>query len=53
MITFDCPWCDGSARLADAAIGATDPATVRCDACGIEAELAPEPPAARDIPIAA
>jgi hypothetical protein len=31
----ECPWCQGWTEVAD------DAATIRCDACGIETELAP------------
>jgi Zn ribbon nucleic-acid-binding protein len=38
MITFDCPWCAEPATL-----DAGEPDEVTCEACGLQAELAPEP----------
>ena len=38
MVTFDCPWCDEPAMAETAETG-----VLACEACGIHAELAPDP----------
>ncbi len=38
MVTFDCPWC---AEPAMAETAASEELT--CEACGVHAELAPDP----------
>ena len=41
MSDLDCPWCEGSLRLAD------DMTEVACDECSIRVELAADPVAER------
>ena len=38
MVTFDCPWC-AQPTMVDAG----DPDDLSCEACGVTAELAPDP----------
>jgi len=38
MVTFDCPWCDEPAM-----IEAGDADALTCGACGVPADLAPDP----------
>jgi hypothetical protein len=37
MLTIDCPICSGTATTDD------DLATVSCDACGVTADVSPDP----------
>lgn len=38
MVTFDCPWCAEPAM-----VDATDTNELTCEACGLQADLAPDP----------
>jgi hypothetical protein len=38
MVTFDCPWCAEPAM-----VDAGEPGELTCEACGVAAELAPDP----------
>ena len=38
MVTFDCPWCAQPAM-----VDAGEPDELTCEACGVTAELAPDP----------
>jgi transcription elongation factor Elf1 len=38
MVTFDCPWC-----AEPATVDATDLDELICEACGVRADLAPDP----------
>ena len=38
MTTFDCPWCAEPAM-----VEGNEPDELTCQACGIEADLAPDP----------
>jgi primosomal protein N' len=38
-LSVDCPWCDAPTTLRD------DDANLRCEACGVTADLAPTEPA--------
>jgi transcription elongation factor Elf1 len=38
MVTFECPWC-----AEPTAVELADLDEMTCDACGVQAELAPDP----------
>jgi len=38
MVTFKCPWC-----AEEASVESLDRAELTCDACGVRADLAPDP----------
>lgn len=38
MVTFDCPWCAEPAM-----VEAADADELQCEACGVHADLAPDP----------
>jgi transcription elongation factor Elf1 len=38
MVTFECPWC-----AEEASVESLEPDELTCDACGVRADLAPDP----------
>ncbi len=42
MVTFDCPWCTEPMM-----VESTDSGELTCEACGVRADLTPEPVADR------